>query len=347
MLRPRAGGTGAINNDSTSYRRGLVLGFTMAEVLLLLVFCLLIAVASLLAAQRDDYERMLTELRSRADAFQLAAEADRAALQTIKDDPGLADLIRKQAGTSDPKQIDDFWRKLVDSGAIVSRLEGEGLSRDEIRTAGPELRDLKSLKQEGVSASEARSLVPIARTVRAVVGDAKQEALRDLLGKGMAASGSPPSRWPPLIRLGEADGFFFRTGSAEVTSDFEDKLHAQIAPKLLEVIKEYGVDVVEVVGHTDDQPIRGRASNLDRALASVLNGELSVGSTVSGDNAGLGLARAVSVANLLLKDRDLRRFRILPMSSGQLVRPDQTLSLSPSGDVQERRRIEIRLRKSD
>jgi flagellar motor protein MotB len=107
------------------------------------------------------------------------------------------------------------------------------------------------------------------------------------------------------------------------------------------------VDIIEVVGHTDEQAIRARYSNLDATLLAVLRRKGDVASLVPADNAGLGTARAVAVVTRLLQDNRLeRRFsRILPMSGAQLIQVDETLTHGAEGDVKERRRIEIRLRK--
>ena len=44
---------GEIIQQRSSYRQGLVLGLTMAEIMLLLVFCLLIAMASFLKTEQN------------------------------------------------------------------------------------------------------------------------------------------------------------------------------------------------------------------------------------------------------------------------------------------------------
>ena len=66
------------------------------------------------------------------------------------------------------------------------------------------------------------------------------------------------------------------------------------------------------------------------------------------DNAGLGLVRAVSVANVLRNNPRLSGYTILPYSAAQLIDLGDVLSDGASaGDVKERRRIEIRLRRAD
>ena len=126
-------------------------------------------------------------------------------------------------------------------------------------------------------------------------------------------------------------------GSAELSGEFKSALVDRVAPKILQITAEYpDVDVIEVIGHTDEQIIRKRYSNLDASLIEVVkNG--NVVSLVHADNAGLGISRAVAVVTRLLQDHRLTdRFpRILPMSGAQLIQVDQTLSQGAFSDVSE------------
>ena len=73
----------------------------------------------------------------------------------------------------------------------------------------------------------------------------------------------------------------------------------------------------------------------------------AVSTLVPADNAGLGLARAVSVVSVLRQSTLLTGYKIIPLSGAQLVNTDETLAvLGIPANVPERRRIEIRLRKS-
>lgn len=154
-------------------------------------------------------------------------------------------------------------------------------------------------------------------------------------------------RWPPIINLSEAEGYYFKVGSAELSRKFKSALADKVVPKIFEIAAKYpDVNVIEVIGHTDGQIIRPRYSNLDETLTNVLKtGDIA--SLVPADNAGLGMARAVAVVVQLSKDSRLRtRFpRILPLSGAQVIRVNDTLSQGSSGNVKERRRIEIRLLK--
>src|SRR3954468_3931964 len=78
-------------------------------------------------------------------------------------------------------------------------------------------------------------------------------------------------KWPPIINLSEAGGYYFEVGSAELGPDFKTALVDKGAPRILEIAAEYpDVDVIEVIGHTDEQPIKHRSSTLDGALLEAL-----------------------------------------------------------------------------
>jgi len=129
-------------------------------------------------------------------------------------------------------------------------------------------------------------------------------------------------------------------------------LTGSMLERLLEIIKRYDVNVIEVVGHTDEQRVSGeRVSNLDKTLFPSLQSKAAPPApeaSVAADNAGLGLARAVSVVRVLSNDTRLSRLRILPLSGAQLIDLGDKLAAGVApGAVKERRRIEIRVRRSD
>ena len=143
--------------------------------------------------------------------------------------------------------------------------------------------------------------------------------------------------------------FSFQLGKAELTSEFENYLRKTVAPLLVEMKSTYGVDVVEVVGHTDTVRMSGTPSNLDDELRNGLSGSAPISSLTPSDNAGLGMSRAVAVVRVLLEEQQLSGLRILPLSGAQLIGLDDQLdsstSVVPVGKSA-RRRIEIRLRRS-
>ena len=343
-----------IGRQTASYRQGLVLGLTMAEIMLLLVFCMLIAVGVALASQRAK----LDEAAARLETVEAAAAADRALVETIKRNARLAELMDSATGAASQREIDEFWRKLVESNDVVASMQRRGVSLAALKEEGDLVAKLQRLRDEGIGPDQIARGIALSR----VIGDSAfgktttltPQEIAALIQKGLSAS-KPESNtargightWPPIINLSEADGYYFATGSADLTPDFEMALNTVVVTRLLEIAESFDVDVIEVIGHTDEQPVSNRVSNLDRSLPSVTLGGSSAGVLQWADNAGLGLARALAVVKVLSFDPRLRSFRILPLSAAQLIATDGKLTRwDARGDVRERRRIEIRMRKS-
>ena len=340
----------SIGRQSSSYRQGLVLGLTMAEIMLLLVFCLLIAVGVALSSERTKRDDALARLR-RAE---IAAAANQKVADTVKRNAQLAELVERTAKATSQSEIDDFWRKLVESSDAVSKMEREGASLAAFQEESRYAAKLRELISQGIDPDKVARELARASAIEAMLAERKLAALKPdelaaLLDKAMAEKPLDTRKghnWPPIINLSEAGGYYFATGSAELTPSFATELRTVVTDKLLEIAEAYDVDVIEVIGHTDEQPVNRSASNLDRSLASVTTGG-SAGVLQWADNAGLGLARALSVVERLSADPRLKSFRILPLSAAQLINTDGRIThWDNHGDVRERRRIEIRMRKS-
>ncbi len=327
-----------IAEDGTSYRKGLVLGFTMAEIMLLLVFCLIIVLAALLAQGRkqlDLAKAQIAELTLKAEGNETLS----ADLQSIR---RLQDLARAGSGVSSQKAIDDTWERLVADSGLVSRLEQAGADRTALAQSADFVADVLPLA-ESHSAQDVLGSVASAQSVARQTA-ALQSAEAELAA---ARSARPGKRvdLPPIITLREDRGFYFQTGRAVLSAAFTARLTTETGPDLAKLIDDYDVDVIEVIGHTDERPIAKKASNLDESLLDAVRGG-PIDALVPADNAGLGLARAVAVSQVLASDPRLAGIDILPLSAAQLIDTDGHLSTGGGGDVQERRRIEIRLRRS-
>jgi flagellar motor protein MotB len=340
-----------IRRQTAFHRQGLVLGLTMAEIMLLLVFCLLIAVGVTLTNQQTKLNDVIARMRQ----LQAAAASDEALIDTIHRNTRLAEALNRAVASASPHEVDEFWRKLVESNDVVTKMEREGiplavLEQDNAAT-------LRKLMRDGIDPDKLVRGAALASAVDAAVTQRNMNKLTPqeivaLVEKALAPKQSDGDHrtghnWPPIISLSEADGYFFATGSAELTPSFARELRGTVTERLLQIADSYDVDVIEVIGHTDEQPVANHVSNLDRKLTSVTSGESEVGTLQWSDNAGLGLARALSVVELLSADPRLRNFRILPLSAAQLIGTDGRLTRwDDPGDVRERRRIEIRMRKS-
>jgi flagellar motor protein MotB len=284
-----------------SYRRGLILGLTIAEIMILLIFVLLMMLAAALA-NREERIRLI-------------------------DNGGASRLIEElQRAYPTAKSQDDYFKEL--KRAIDVRNEVEKLGS---KKAGEDLVEDAALGRE-------------AKEAAAQAGEA--DPSKFIKNAGAAAKLGKKGQWPPFFSLGEADRFFFDSGKATLRPEFLAKLKGSIIPALAQNIKDYGVDVVEVIGHTDEQPMSG-ASNLDQHIIQASAGRFPIGALHSSDNAGLALARAVAVARVLRADPRLANVTVLPLSGAQMIVPvDHMADGSQRGSDQSRRRIEIRLRRS-
>lgn len=338
--------SGEIIQQRSSYRQGLVLGLTMAEIMLLLVFCLLIAMASFLKTEQtklaDVKQQLLQQLAQN--------ERDRDVVSAPHQNATLVEKLQRLSGSTDPKEIDQYWRELVDSRTAMAELDKHGVSIKELRDR---IADIDALRSNGIDVDKALRDADLVGAINRAMTKPGQPplstlAVLDTIERGMNGPDPSGHQWPPIISLSEAGGYFFKSGSAELSPVFHDTLIQKIPNEIFENVKKYNVDVIEVVGHTDEQPIGVRQSNLDRDLLSVLKNTTSVTSLVPADNAGLGLARAVSVVSVLRQSPLLAGYKIIPLSGAQLVNTDETLAIlgGAPADIPERRRIEIRLRKS-
>lgn len=295
----------SIREDNRGYRRGVVLGFTVAEVILLLLFCLLLLLApAALVTQPPPAPAIVVE----------APDAPRT------DPPPPVPKPRAAEDQPSPRPP----RK-------------PPISDDQRKSWSQVPPDWNVIEQSG------EPHVPVS-TICAAIG-VKDCKPADLRPKENANDGH---NWPPIIRLREADGEFFVLGRADVNTSFERAILRDAVPKIVEIARQFKVDVIEVVGHTDEQPIQARNSNLDTVAIEVLAQGAPASKLIAADNAGLGLARAIAIVQVLKRDERLRSFNIIPVSAAQLVDVSGKLSDgSNQGDVKERRRIDIRVRRSD
>jgi flagellar motor protein MotB len=182
----------------------------------------------------------------------------------------------------------------------------------------------------------------------------EEQAKNSQLSRQLLARDSRKSQFPPNIVITAAEGYDFPSGSAELPSSLETYISTELANKIDENIKEFDVDTVVVIGHTDGQAVNSSNSNLDGLVESVAAGGKSVKELSAGSNADLGLMRALAVVRKLqdiqkqggrFKGLDPRKgFRAY--SAGQLILKNGEFAQPNPNPDKERRRIEIRFTKS-
>lgn len=318
--------------ESKGYNRGLILGLTMAESMLLLVFCLLLVAGAIIKAERDKTREAMSAQKNTEAQLAKVNEQVKDMAEKEKELTKYLDDIRQKillAGTpaASREALEKEWRELVADRKELHVFQSRGLTPEQITKAKEILEHLRQLglDTQDISALEVR--------VKALMEAEKQQAQ------------SKPHEWPPIINLSETGGYFFKSGSAELTEAFTTRLKGSITSQIALNLEQYDVDIIEVIGHTDEQPISRTGSNLDKEIIDVVEGKKPITSIIPADNAGLGMARALAVVNVLKTDERLRGATILPMSGAQLVLPGDQLTAGQAGDVEARRRIEIRVRR--
>jgi outer membrane protein OmpA-like peptidoglycan-associated protein len=253
------------------------------------------------------------------------------------------------------QRIVELQKKQAAQSALVVQLQSKVLSGDftpaEREAMQKDWRELvlarqmlDSLSKDGASADDLQALASVADELKRHGVDLAQApaAVDKLLSANPGGKGAHD--WPPIINLDDARRNYFQSGSAELTKAFEEKLDGSIADEIASNLTLYKADIVEVIGHTDEQPVSHVTSNLDATLIGAMDGKVPISTVAPADNAGLGLARAVAVANVLKANPKLKDVTILPMSAAQLILPGDTLTNGQGGPVESRRRIEIRVR---
>jgi outer membrane protein OmpA-like peptidoglycan-associated protein len=306
-----------LSAQRASYRQGLVLGLTMAEIMLLMVFTLLLVAGALL--QKSQTRIAGLERDANVSAAQLAE---------------LRSLREKLARTA-RVPLPDNWLELIRINEDLKRLPPDSTdARSVLQVFEAVDRTRKAIESLGYGSTDLRQMPETILKNMPPAGQTKPEE----------KSGH---NWPPIIRLSEADNYFFELGKAEISPGFRDRLINVVIPRLLELISAYDVDVIEVIGHTDEVPIAGLRSNLDERLVDALQGRSPVEDLMFSDNAGLAMARASAVARVLMEDDRLKPFRILPLSGAQVITTEERVSEGgPWHETASRRRIEIRLRRT-
>lgn len=326
--------TGLTAETERGHRRGVVLGLTMAELLLLLLFCLLLAAAGVIQ-QKDarilelgapSYEPPLKPEPDERPTVEQLQKVEAQRDDALKQLQNITQYAPSEFQDTTAPIPSDTWTELVRAKDYVDALQSRNGRLVELPSS-------QSLEAAGRLEEIAKTS---GRSVDELLVTAEQSAL--------SPSGH---QWPPIITLG-SDDFRFKLNSAELSDDFRERLQTDVAAQVTDLLMQYDVDVVEVVGHTDEQPIYStQSSTLDFDAIPALAGTVPISRLKPADNAGLGLARAIAVANALRSAGLPTTVRIIPLSAAQLVIPGDIVSNgADAANNRDRRRIEIRIRRS-
>ncbi|AFZ30213.1 hypothetical protein Glo7428_1655 [Gloeocapsa sp. PCC 7428] len=154
-----------------------------------------------------------------------------------------------------------------------------------------------------------------------------------------------PKSPPPILVIEDEGAYRFASGSAEIPPAMNAYIKNKIVPEIERNTKEYQINVVEIIGHTDGQGNGNATNNLDQNLEKVANASIPVSQLKAGSNADLGLMRALAVVRILhdLQSKgQLKGLKFRAYSAAQLILPDGNFASVNRKPDATRRRIEIR-----
>lgn len=344
----------SISNDTESYRKGVVFGLTMAEVLLLLVFSILLflQLTNDKLKERDERVKLLETEQTRLASELAFQEAEKMRFATA---------LSVQRALSSISPEEESQSELI-SEVVAAAIQLESSQAEKAKSLLQELKNnpkfleqiqLSTVDEWAELSSKAQTSIP--ESEFAALAELTNEQ-RETLFTGMFQQLSEPAEeeisnplkndWPPIISLSEAGNFSFNTGSAILAPEFKQALNGDISGQILSILEDYEADVIEVIGHTDLQPMGdARMTNLDDNAFSFLRSGNNVALNAK-DNAGLGYARALRVTRELMAQPELQGYTILPYSAAQMITPDERLQTGVAQfDSEQLRRIEIRVRR--
>ena len=383
----------SIAEAGNSYRRGVIFGLTMAEVLLLLIFCLLLFMATLdekieelsksnetLESQNLEYlkeNKILLAQNARykenIDALgqDTSVPVEVYEVVTKMDDEELFKFVENSelASTTSSEKFEEVFEKAKQWDTITNQPQNPKVEKITNIAKELEPEQLNKLIENAYVASQTDAevldaaleefnkpkekppepaLAPIDPEIRELAESVSLDDLKLLAEGKMEEKVEAGNNWPPIISLPEAENYSFKLGSAQLTESFKGQLSNEIVNQILRTLSEYDADLIEVIGHTDLQPMSmARVTNLDKSALEYFETADKV-SLRARDNAGLGYARALSVTKHLLQTPELKDYTILPYSAAQMVTPNHTITTKDDKfDSSQLRRIEIRVRRQN
>ncbi len=128
----------AEGSDSTpklehkGYNRGLILGLTMAESMLLLVFCLLLVAAALISAERNkryEVERKLEKAEQQVAVLEKKRAEQAAEIVLMQ-----SKVVSGDLSAADKAVVDKQWRELVLAKEALDSVTDQGTTPADLQS---------------------------------------------------------------------------------------------------------------------------------------------------------------------------------------------------------------------
>lgn len=193
-------------------------------------------------------------------------------------------------------------------------------------------------KQRDVLGQQNAALASAQTSLQAIVRQSSKEA--ELLSKEVEDLALKFDK-PPLFILSEDEAATFQAGSAILNPEFRERLNKIVIGKIETIASKSVVTELQIIAHTDSDPMPRRLSNLDVSLRSGLSGA-DLSRIIPGSNVELGLLRALAVASAFREAQAngaLKSIKHIQVLTAGSLDPIETEASSPRA----MRRIEIRL----
>ncbi len=152
---------------------------------------------------------------------------------------------------------------------------------------------------------------------------------------------------PPVIQLPDNEKFRFPSGDHQLSLAFLKALETEKIPEIKKALTCFGVDTIDIIGHTDGQPNSG-SGNLDSVFLAG-KGSLNLRNELrAGSNVDLGLLRAIAVQRAIESkiSKEIPDVLYRVYSAGSIINVDGIMEPVANRDDKQRRRIEIRFTRS-
>jgi hypothetical protein len=150
--------------QDASYRRGLVLGLTMAEIAILIIFCLLLLLGTLLLAERDRTRIAEEKARHTGEQFAVLQEKFEKLSNAIGAKENIQDLFRelvliREEAAALANEVGKLKEAQLVDQQIIGLLQGEVSAAEKYRDTINTLSDALDIKISGDDGSSSQKLV--------------------------------------------------------------------------------------------------------------------------------------------------------------------------------------------
>lgn len=159
-------------HENAIYRRGVVLGLTMAEVVILIIFCLLLLLANIVEKKNDEIKCLKTEIQQQKEQ-----------LGILEENPNLVSNVQKLYRVLETDSFDDLFKELILLQKNVSSIKAE-LKKLQEKTA--KMQEFEGLLQKHeISADEMAKIIKSVQNLKTMSPDLlpNYDAINDLPNK--------------------------------------------------------------------------------------------------------------------------------------------------------------------